>query len=142
MEELTMLVQLAGGGHDAVRRLRAAGFRRAKDVARAEPEVLCTKIGLSAAVSRRLIRVAEETVGPASGRNTRAPRRGLTAVPTAASSPASTKKEGRSTPTASAEPREKPTPARDEGVSNEETLALTGETRREEGTAHSFWRFG
>jgi len=145
MDELTMLVHLAGGEPDVARRLHAAGFRKAKDLARAAPEDLRAKIGLSAGVSRRLVRVASETVLPVDSRKLRAARSGLTAVPSIATGPerrgAPATTVGRSVPPAAVEPTEHP-PAGAEGVSNEETSALTGAPPREERTAPSFWRFG
>ncbi len=65
MEELTMLVQLAGGEPETTRRLRDAGFRRARDVARAGVHELCEQSGLSVAAARRLVRSAKEILAPA-----------------------------------------------------------------------------
>ncbi len=58
MEELTMLVRLAGGEQEAVTRLRAAGFRGVKDLARADIDELSRESGLTLAASRRLVRAA------------------------------------------------------------------------------------
>lgn len=132
MEELTMLLQLAGGEQEAARRLRAAGFRKAKDLARASVGDLRAKGGLSAAASRRLIRAAQDLIAPRQSRKVRSPRSGLIGLPATSASE-----------TARSSARD-PTPAKvvGQGVNKAESLSLTGDTPREERTSRSFWRFG
>ena len=62
MEDLTLLVQLAGGEQRTVRRLKEAGFGSSADVATGDPEELQDICGLSAAAVRRLIKIAGEHV--------------------------------------------------------------------------------
>ena len=88
MEELTMLVQLAGGDLETTRRLRDAGFRGATDLARAEVQELRVHSGLSAAASRRLVRAAKEVLAPSRERKNKdnqRPRGGLRGLPSALS---------------------------------------------------------
>ena len=92
MEELTMLVQLAGGDLETTRRLRDAGFRRAKDIAQAGVHELCEQSGLSMAATRWLVRSAKEILAPAHERQKKDKRRarsGLQSVPSAATKLAS-----------------------------------------------------
>ncbi len=138
MEELTKLVQLAGGDLETTRRLRDAGFRRAKDIARAEVHELCEQSGLSMAATRWLVRSAKEILAPAHERQEKDQRRvrsGLRSVPSAAA-----------IPTASRSRTSKPPPARqpgaDQGVSKAESSALLDEAAYEQTTPQSFWRFG
>ena len=137
MEELTMLVQLAGGEPETTRRLRDAGFRRASDVARAEVHELCERSGLSVAAARRLVRSAKEILAPAHERKKKDKRRarsGLRSLPSALSSGGATSKVGKAPPTGR--------PGTDQGVSQAESSALLDEAAREEKTSQSFWRFG
>ena len=142
MDELTMLVQLAGGESEAVRRLRAAGLRRARDIALADPDELRTRSGLSAAASRRLIRAARELLAPADRRKGSALSRALTALPATGSSGA----PPRSSDAAAARPRKMaggaPGARAGQGVSREESSALAGEAPGQERVSRSFWRFG
>ncbi len=138
MEELTMLVQLAGGDLETTRRLRDAGFRRAKDIARAGVHELCEQSGLSMAATRWLVRSAKEILAPANVRQENEQRRariGLRCVPSAAA-----------IPTASRSRTSKPAAARqpgaDQGVSKAESSALLDEAAHEQTTPQSFWRFG
>ena len=62
MEDLTLLVQLAGGEQRTVRRLKEAGFGSSADIATGDPEELQDICGLSAAAVRRLIKIAGEQV--------------------------------------------------------------------------------
>ncbi len=154
MEELTMLVQLAGGGPETTRRLRDAGFRRARDVARAEVHELCEQSGLSAAAARRLVRAAKEILAPAHERKEKDKRRarsGLRGLPSALSSGGATSKVGQrvgkaATPTTSRSTTSKappaPQPGADQGVSKAESSALLDEAAHEERMSQSFWRFG
>ncbi len=154
MEELTMLVQLAGGTPETTRRLREAGFRRARDVARAEVHELCEQSGLSVAAARRLLRSAKEILAPAHERKEKDKRRarsGLRGLPSALSSGGATSKVGpcdgkAATPTTSRSTTSKapaaPQPGADQGVSRAESSALLDEAAREERTSRSFWRFG
>ena len=154
MEELTMLVQLAGGGPETTRRLRDAGFRRARDVARAEVHELCEQSGLSVVAARRLVRSAKEILAPAHERKEKDKRRarsGLRGLPSALSSGGATSKVGpcdskAATPTTSRSTTSKappaPPPGTDQGVSRVESSALLDEAAGEERTSRSFWRFG
>ena len=154
MKELTMLVQLAGGGPETTRRLRDAGFRRARDVARAEVHELCEQSGLSVAAARRLVRSAKEILSPARERkekDKRRARRGLRGVPSALACGGANSKVGQSvgkaaTPTTSsctpAKARTAPQPGADQGVSKDESSALLDEAAHEEKMSQSFWRFG
>ena len=154
MEELTMLVQLAGGDPETTRRLRDAGFRRARDIARAEVHELCEQIGLSAAAARRLVRSAKEVLVPAHERKEKDKRRarsGLRSLPSALSSGSATSKVGqrvgkaatrttsRSTTSKSPAARQ---PGTNQGVSKAESSALLNEAAHEQGMSQSFWRFG
>ena len=154
MEELTMLVQLAGGDPETTRRLRDAGFHRAKDVAQAEVHELCEQSGLSAAAARRLVRSAKEILAPAHERkkkDKKRARRGLRSLPLALSSGAATSKVGQSvgqaaTPTPSRSTTSKAPPTRrpgaDQGVSKAESSALLDEAAHDQKMSQSFWRFG
>ena len=125
MDELTMLVQLAGGDPQTVRRLRDAGYRGAKGLAQAEVGELRAGAGLSAAASGRLLRAAREILAPGQKKPTRVPRNALKGLP--------------SVP----KPRASPTKAsKSRGVDKSETSALLGETLPEERLSPSFWRFG
>ncbi len=143
MEELTMLVQLAGGGPETTRRLRDAGFRRARDVARAEVHELSEQSGLSVAAARRLVRSAKEILAPAHERKEKDKRRarsGLRGLPSALSSGGATSKVGpcdgkAATPTTSRS-------TTSQGVSRVESSALLDEAAHEERMSQSFWRFG
>ena len=143
MEELTMLVQLAGGTPETTRRLREAGFRLARDVARAEVHELCEQSGLTVAAARRLVRSAKEILAPAHERKEKDKRRarsGLRGLPSALSSGGATSKIGpcdgkAATPTTSRS-------TTSQGVSRVESSALLDEAAREERTSQSFWRFG
>jgi hypothetical protein len=140
MEELTMLVQLAGGDPETTRRLRDAGFRRASDVARAEVHELCEQSGLSVAAARRLVRSAKEILAPAQERKAKGKRRarsGLRGVPSAMSSSGATSKCGQFS---KAPPGRQP--GTDQGVSKAESSALLDEAANEETMSQSFWRFG
>ena len=153
MEELTMLVQLAGGGPETTRRLRDAGFRRARDVARAEVHELCEQSGLSVAAARRLVRSAKEILAPAHERKEKDKRRarsGLRGLPSALSRGGATSKVGqgvgKATPTTSrcttAKAPPVPQPGADQGVSKAESSALLDEAAHVERMSQSFWRFG
>ncbi len=154
MEELTMLVQLAGGEPETTRRLRDAGFRRASDVARAELHELCERSGLSVAAARRLVRSAKEILAPAHQRKEKDKRRarsGLRGLPSALSSGGATSKVGQrvgkaATPTTSRSTTSKappaPQPGADQGVSKAERSALLNEAAHEQRMSQSFWRFG
>ena len=143
MEELTMLVQLAGGDLKTARRLRDAGFRGARDVAGAEVHELCAQSGLSVAASRRLARAAKEHLAPARERkekDKKLRRSGLRGLPSALSSgkpetPATSLPGGPTVP---------PTgqPQADQGVSKAESSALLDEANHEQRMSQSFWRFG
>ena len=135
MEELTMLVQLAGGGPETTRRLRDAGFRRARDVARADVHELWEKSGLSAAAARRLVRSAKEILAPAhEQKDKKRARSGLRSLPSALSSGGATSNTSKAPPA--------PQPGADQGVSNAESSALLDEAAHEERMSQSFWRFG
>ena len=142
MEELTMLVQLAGGDLETAHRLRDAGFRNAREVARAEVRELREHSGLSAAASRQLVRAAKEILAPARGRkkNTRRQRSGLRGLPSALSSGGATSDVEREVPLPTSVPVVGQ-PGADQGVSRVETSALLDEAVDEDGT-QSFWRFG
>ncbi len=142
MEELTMLVQLAGGGPETMRRLRDAGFRRARDVARAEVHELCEQSGLSMAAARRLVRSAKEILAPAHERKEKDKRRarsGLRGLPSALSSGGATSKVGQCVGKAATPARQ---PGVDQGVSKAESSALLDEAAHEQRMSQSFWRFG
>jgi hypothetical protein len=135
MDELTMLVEVAGGEPEAVERLRAAGLRRAKEIAAADAEDLGRKSGLSAAAAKRLIKAAQEIVEPADERRARAGRSGLAAVSAveqrwAPDEPAPKAEAARSTRST------------DERVSRAESAALVSEGSPEDLDSRSFWRFG
>ena len=139
MEELTMLVQLAGGDPETTRRLREAGFRRARDVARADVHELCEQSGLSMAAARRLVRSAKEILAPAHERKKKDKKRargGLRSLPSALSSGGATSKVGRGVGKAASQPRA------DQGVSKAESSALLDEAAHEQRMSQSFWRFG
>ena len=90
MEDLTLLVQLAGGEQRTVRRLKEAGFESPADIATGDPAKLRETCGLSAAAVRRLIKVAGEHVSgtaPAEGDLSVLRRSGNDTVQTVASSP-------------------------------------------------------
>jgi hypothetical protein len=138
MEELTMLVQLAGGDLETTRRLRDAGFRRAKDIARAGVHELCEQSGLSMAATRWLVRSAKEILAPAHERQKKDKRRarsGLRSVPSAAATPTASRSSTSKTPPARQ-------PGADQGVSKAESSALLDEAAHEQTTPQSFWRFG
>ncbi len=140
MEELTMLVQLAGGDLEMTRRLRDAGFRGARDVSRAEVHELRAHGGLSAAASRRLVRAAKEILAPSSERkkkDNKRPRSGLRGLPSALSSGAATSNVERHVGKAPAGQ-----PGADQGVSKTESSALLDEAAHEQRMSQSFWRFG
>ena len=146
MEELTMLVQLAGGDPETTRRLRDAGFRRARDVARAELRELCERSGLSVTAARRLVRSAKEILAPALERekkDRRRARNGLRSLPSALASGGATSKLGQCIDKV-APSKAPPTgqPGTDQGVSKAESSALLEEAAPDERTSQSFWRFG
>jgi len=131
MDELTMLVEVAGGAPGTVDRLRAAGLRRAKEIAGADAERVGQQCGVSTAVARRLIKAAQEVLEPEDERWAHARRNGLSAV---------TPLEQRWRPEA---PPSTPAAVRaDSGVSHAESSALVGEAPRDEIGPDSFWRFG
>ena len=136
MDELTMLVQLAGGEVGAVRRLRASGAHEAADLARADPDDLQARSGLSRAVARRLIRAANELVVRPEGRAGRSLGGVLQAFAAPSASAAGRPVRARK---AAGEP---PKTRAGRGVSKEESSALAGEDARAEPASHSFWRFG
>ncbi len=146
MEELTMLVQLAGGDPETTRRLRDAGFRRARDVARADVHELCEQSGLSMAAARRLVRSAKEILASADERkkkDKKRARRGLRSLPSALASGGATSKVGQrvakaATPTTSRSTASKA----DQGISKAESSALLDEAAHEQRMSQSFWRFG
>ncbi len=142
MEELTMLVRLAGGEQEAVTRLRAAGFRGVKDLARADIDELSRESGLTLAASRRLVRAALESSEPLPERKLRAPRSGLEVVSPSATSGEERHPHGIAGGPESPAPTADPKAATGQGVSKQESSALTGEAPREEHDRHSFWRFG
>jgi len=127
MDELTMLVQLAGGEPETVRRLRTAGFRRAHEIASADADEIRAKAELSASEARRLMRAAKRVLSPASKRGPRYGRPALLAVPSRTrTNPATRALES------------------GHGVSQAETRTLTGEAACDEQDlrSQSFWRFG
>ncbi len=131
MDELTMLVQVAGGEPEAVERLRAAGLRRVKDIAAADAEEVGEQGGLPGAVAKRLVKAAREHMEPAEERPSRAPRNGLAAVSPVVQAWGTDARAS----TAAAD-------RTDAGVSRAESAALVGEAPREEPDSLSFWRFG
>ena len=140
MDELTMLVQLVGGDPETVRRLRTAGFRKAKDLARADVDDLRAESDLSSAASRQLVSAAKEMLAPR--RERRALRNGLRGVPSAlAGGEGSGKKqrEARQGASAGSGPKPRSPVAADQGVSKAESSALLGGEAR---IRQSFWRFG
>lgn len=156
MEELTLLVQLAGGELDAVRRLRQAGFGTAKDLAAASVDELSAASGLAPAATRRLIRCAKdelESKGAAAGET---PTRGLGTVLAdvgggAARGATKSHAAWESVPNLRTvapageyrDPTAEQAPAAaGDGVSREESHALTGKPRLDKPAAVSFWRFG
>ena len=145
MDELTMLVQLAGGDQKTVHRLRAAGFRGVNDLARADADDLCAGGDLSAAASRRLVRAAKEMLAPRRERGTL--RNGLRGVPSALAGYARSGKKQRGVKQGASVPKPGPradaeATAADQGVGKAESSALLGETPRGEKISRSFWRFG
>ena len=154
MEELTMLVQLAGGDLETTSRLRDAGFRGARDVSRAEVHELRAHSGLSAAASRRLVRAAKEILAPSRERkkkDNKRPRSGLRGLPSALSRGSVTSNveqhaaKPASPPTSRSAASMAPAagqPGADQGVSKVESSALLDEAAHEEKTSRSFWRFG
>ena len=132
MDELTMMIQVAGGDPGTVSRLRAAGLSNAKDLCRADVEEVVAGSGLPAAAARRLIKAAQEMLTPVDERRTRSPRNGLAAVTVI--SPA--KPSGPSAAASFAD-----SAATDQGVSKAESAALAGPPC-EEVDPRSFWRFG
>ena len=76
MDELTMMVQVAGGDPDAVSRLREAGLRKPKDLAEADVDEVVASSGLTGAAARRLIKAAQRELKPVNQRRTRSPRDG------------------------------------------------------------------
>ena len=147
MDELTMLVRVAGGEEETVRLLRAAGLRRAKEIAGADEDEIRDKSGLSGAASRRLRRAAQEMLGPTRGGKARSSRRGLMGVPRADEITSDSTRVSSKT---ADEPTLVPKPARatepaaraNQGVTKEESSVLSGEVPREERSNRSFWRFG
>lgn len=143
MEELTMLVQLAGGDPETTRRLRDAGFRRARDVARADAHELCEQSGLSMAAARRLVRSAKEILAPAHERKEKDKRRarsGLRSLPSALSSGGARSKVGQRAGKAATPPARQP--GGDQGVSKAESSVLLDEAAHEQRMSQSFWQFG
>ena len=147
MDELTMLVRVAGGEEETVRLLRAAGLRRAKEIAGADEDDIREKSGLSGAASRRLRRAAQEMLGPTRGRKARSSRRGLMGVPRAdeimsdsTRAPSKTADESKLVPkpAGAAEPAARAS----QGVTKEESSVLSGEVLPDERSNQSFWRFG
>ena len=151
MDELIMLVQLAGGESEAASRLRAAGFRGAKDLARADAEEIAAKGGLRAAAARRLVQAAQERVAPAAGSEIRRLRNGLrdrAELARGRSSGGVARAPAAGTPSQASSGSGPLRPVKgsaariDQGVSRAETSALTGEPAHEERARQSFWRFG
>ena len=170
MEELNLLVQLAGGEQQTVRRLEEAGFKSPADIATGDPAELKETCGLSAAAARRLIKVASEHVSGTAGaegdlamlqRNGTgmartgagsSPRRRQTkkrppppSAATTAAGPVVVDPPVVSPLAVAASPPDAATAAgeREQGVTLIEIDALTGGKAPEEGWEHgSFWRFG
>ena len=147
MDELTMLVRVAGGEEETVRLLRAAGLRRAKEIAGADEDDIREKSGLSGAASRRLRRAAQEMLSPTRGRKARSSRRGLMGVPRAdeimsdsTRAPSKTADEPKLVPkpAGAAEPAARAS----QGVTKEVSSVLSGEGPPDERSNQSFWRCG
>ncbi|MFQ5768882.1 MAG: hypothetical protein ACE5ID_12985 [Acidobacteriota bacterium] len=161
MEDLTVLVQLAGGERTHVRRLQDAGFVTAADLATQDSSAVSKASGLKPAAAQRLVKMAKQQLEEEpSGKNSsvqpgishRKERSSRSSRPVKAGPPAA--KIGMR-----AEKKRSPLPAGDEmnssvlhlaradegeepGVSTDETLALTGEAAEESWFPSSFWRFG
>ncbi len=133
MDELTMLVQVAGGKQEAASRLRVAGLHKPKDLARADVDEIISKGGLSAAAAHRLVKAAKKAIEPPGERPARSPRSGLAAVPPP------TRSEPWMPEAAGSLADVSPT---NRGVSQAESSALTREPPSEEDDSQSFWRFG
>ena len=155
MDELTMLVRLAGGESETMGRLRAAGLGTAQDLVRAGVGELRSKVGLPPAASRQLVRAARQVLALASGHKARSPRTLRTPLLVATSdgsAPGDERRESeRVTPeppaarvTRPAAPGRSATPPdpTGQGVSKEESSALTGGFPRDGRLPESFWRFG
>ncbi len=145
MEELTTLVQLAGGEQEAAIRLRAAGFRRAKDLAHANVDEISSRSGLSIAQARRIVRAAQDLLAPPVERKSAPIRNGLKGLPSTVLGGSTTKKPS-SRPAKQVRPQPamaKPAVQVGHGVSKAESSALTVEKReRKERGSNFFWRFG
>ncbi|MFQ5717920.1 MAG: hypothetical protein ACE5IK_00085 [Acidobacteriota bacterium] len=170
MEDLTMMVQLAGGEMDSVRRLREAGFDNAADLAAEDPTTLSQAAGLTPAGARRLVKVAAQQVAAARGGAVELTAVGTRSAPdgrkkrrspaaeSPGPSPAKTHAATREkkpaartarTPKRSGAARRKTAPG-DEvaasvpaaGVTHDESLSLTGPPVETRWPAGSFWRFG
>ncbi len=154
MEELTMLVQLAGGEIDAVRRLRQGGLRTAKDLAERSVEDVSAVGGLPAAVARRLVRAAQDQLESGRVAGGAPPTRGLGAIlasgtaaagaPRSASNEPAAFKVGARAPSDSParEPLAQAVPAAPgHGVTAAESQALAGRPGHDK-PAPSFWKFG
>ncbi len=132
MDELTMLVQVAGGEQEAASRLHAAGLHKPKDLAQADVDEISSKGGLSAAAARRLVKAAKKAIEPPGERPARSPRSGLAAVPPPT----------RSEPWPEAAGSLADVSQMNRGVSQAESSDLTGEPPPEEDDSQSFWGFG
>ncbi len=133
MDELTMLVQVAGGEQEAASRLRVAGLHKPKDLARADVDEIISKGGLSAGAARRLVKAAKRAIEAPDERQPRSPRSGLAAVPPTTDSGSWATSVSASL--ADVDPTNR-------GVSRAESSALTGRLSPEKDDSQSFWRFG
>ena len=171
MEELTMLVQLAGGEVECVGRFKEAGYSTAADVAAGDLETLRLAGGLTAAVTKRLIQAARDRLSDA-GKGEKRPSPVKEAVIRDVGEIASTEvlvskprksQKGKAVPRSRSTARVAPTagqqgtsqatvdqaasrpeagPSGDTGVSREESVSVTREAPEESWTDSSFWRFG
>ncbi|MFQ5670017.1 MAG: helix-hairpin-helix domain-containing protein [Acidobacteriota bacterium] len=157
-----MLVQLAGGESETVRRLREAGFVTTTSIAEGDPDLIQKAGGISGAAARRLVKTARERLAspvairegqdldqvlpplPPKARGKAAPSAGAPrgdAGPRRRKGRAAVRGDGAGAKT-TLQGIEGEAMADAEGVSSAESLDLTGEPPAEAWTQQSFWRFG
>jgi hypothetical protein len=172
VDDLSMLVQLAGGESETTRRLKEAGLGSAEGLAFSDPEEIRRLTGLTAAAARRLVQAAREQAalpGWSGGREPilAPPGRPATVVPLLSEGSAS-RREDHPAPSAASvrppapaapepyspprvqlrttmDPAIPPVPSRaalEEGVRNAEAAALFEDKRQPAASTRSFWRFG
>jgi hypothetical protein len=138
MDELTMLVHMAGADLDTVGRLREAGFRGLQEILRAGPEDLARAGGLAEPVARRLIRAARRILEPAHEHRIGSRRSVLHATTSGRAASRGPEDAPAQVRGATALPALPP----DQGVSKAESSALAGDLPAQNRVSRSFWRFG